>query len=478
MNARLLSATLAVSFLLACRAADLSPAQGPQHGYFRVRAYPPRPVTGKTTVKVGARPAIQVSVSPEGDAVDFTVQGESQPGPQSVVLTDGEGSLTLSDSLTYSANASPHFERVVGFGASLSQGTQSAGVTVDTQLQSPIVQVARQAGAFMPLALFRPDLLDGIRITDFDERCELKASVLELLSARLAEEGARKLTDREGVVQVALARLDSTAVAQNVAIGGSKVSHVLKGPVGGSLVQSIFEHATWDLTPGLEALLTAPAEHQIDRIVALRPTVLISADLVDNDLIAGVDLEGSSLTDLDKAVPLDAMERSLDDLFSRMDALGAPAFLANMPPLELSRDFSRKLARLREKGIAAADISAWEKHVSEHTRKLNLLLSAQAKKRSWVHVVDLHEEVVVALRTGYYAVGKERLTLRPFGGLLSLDHFHFSTTGYAVLTNLFLREINSALGTRVPEMNLEAIHRVDPLAPANLRKKLPCAVAE
>jgi hypothetical protein len=45
--------------------------------------------------------------------------------------------------------------------------------------------------------------------------------------------------------------------------------------------------------------------------------------------------------------------------------------------------------------------------------------------------------------------------------LLSLDTMHFSDTGYAVLANVFLEEINATLGTNVPLVELAPINASD-----------------
>ena len=61
------------------------------------------------------------------------------------------------------------------------------------------------------------------------------------------------------------------------------------------------------------------------------------------------------------------------------------------------------------------------------------------------------------------AIGGFRVqeTVAGAGGLLSLDSMHFSDTGYAVLANIFIEEVNAALGTKVPLADLAAINATD-----------------
>ena len=66
-------------------------------------------------------------------------------------------------------------------------------------------------------------------------------------------------------------------------------------------------------------------------------------------------------------------------------------------------------------------------------------------------------------------VGAVTLTARHFGGLLSGDDLHFSDTTYARLANEFAGAINTALGTHLPPVDLEAVLAQDPWSVAKLR---------
>jgi hypothetical protein len=84
-----------------------------------------------------------------------------------------------------------------------------------------------------------------------------------------------------------------------------------------------------------------------------------------------------------------------------------------------------------------------------------------------VHVFDLASEVQKILGNGVDVNGVH-LTGAKLGGLLSLDHMHFSDTGYAVLANFVIDTLNAALGTHIPSVDLAAVNASDPFSPANL----------
>ncbi len=60
------------------------------------------------------------------------------------------------------------------------------------------------------------------------------------------------------------------------------------------------------------------------------------------------------------------------------------------------------------------------------------------------------------------------------GGLLSLDHTHFSDSGYAVMANVFLDAIEEATGVAVQRVDIGEVARHDPRGPILLQPP-PCA---
>jgi len=54
------------------------------------------------------------------------------------------------------------------------------------------------------------------------------------------------------------------------------------------------------------------------------------------------------------------------------------------------------------------------------------------------------------------------------GGVFGLDGIHPTNTGYAVVANAFIDAMNSAIGTKIPDVSLTAAAATDPLWPPNL----------
>ena len=85
-----------------------------------------------------------------------------------------------------------------------------------------------------------------------------------------------------------------------------------------------------------------------------------------------------------------------------------------------------------------------------------------------LHVVDLVGPVAAIAADGLM-VGDERLDAERFGGIVGLDGVHFTDTGYAVLGNLFIAELNRQLGTQIPPIDLAPILAQDAGSPEALR---------
>ena len=54
------------------------------------------------------------------------------------------------------------------------------------------------------------------------------------------------------------------------------------------------------------------------------------------------------------------------------------------------------------------------------------------------------------------------------GGIFALDGIHPTNTGYAILANAFMDTMNSAIGTKIPDVSLSAVATADPLWPPNI----------
>jgi hypothetical protein len=352
-------------------------------------------------------------------------------------------------------------------------GTQDATITTRTQLHGPATMVAEQAGAYLGLPLLKPGYLPTLTPDDFDlVTCSEKADLFATLGQRATTELMPKLTDRDGNVVIARLRVDPALEVTNLAVGGTRVTEVVHHPP--SLFATVLEHVVWDVNVDGAALVEPPRDSQLERAVALAPTLVLSTDLIGNDY-NNVSVGGDGVPSLD-AVTSDAdFTAALRTVLERLDSTGAEVFLATGPDATLLPRYDAKVAQLKAQGLSDAEASGWRDQLRARIAHFNEILLAETARYPRVHVVDVAAKVQDVFAHGLQ-VGGQTLSPAPFGGLLSLDSMHFSDTGYAVLANAFIDEINRVLGTDVPRLDLAAVHAGDPYAVAALRAAgYPCA---
>src|SRR4051794_13142775 len=148
---------------------DVSPTEGPAFGHFEVTvrsdALSTLDATVPWTVTVGGVAAYDVT-RVDAHTVTFTVQGHPQPGLQPIVVIAKRVAVETGGSLRYLPAANAHFSKLVGFGASLTMGSQDASVSQRSQLHGPATIIARQAGAFLGLPLIKQGYLPSIGAGD------------------------------------------------------------------------------------------------------------------------------------------------------------------------------------------------------------------------------------------------------------------------------------------------------------------------
>ena len=76
--------------------------------------------------------------------------------------------------------------------------------------------------------------------------------------------------------------------------------------------------------------------------------------------------------------------------------------------------------------------------------------------------MDIHSLLTRIQRRGF-EVGDRRLTTDFLGGIFSLDGIHPTNTGYAIVANAFLKEINRRFDADIPEVSVEGIMKTDQL---------------
>lgn len=478
-NAGMRTVLLGLLVLSGCGPQAEAPmGEGPASGHFVVTAkadgLAALDPAAAWTVTVGGVAAYDVQ-RVDASTVRFTVQGHPDAGSQGIVVTARRVSVEAG-TVKYAAPVDARFARLIAFGASLTMGSQDASISQRSQLHGPAAIIARQAGAYLGIPLIRPNTLPALTTADIDPvRCRpFVDDIFGTIGARAQNELLPKLKDSAGNVAIAKMRVDPALVATNVAIGGFRIAETVGGAK--SFFGTILEHVIWDPKVDVAGLVNPPKEAQLQRVEALKPTIAISTDLIGNDY-NNVNLHTDGIPDLAALTPVAEVKASLAELMTRLDATGAEVFVATGPDNTVLPDYAEKVARLKAAGVADLDATGWLAGIRARIAEYNDALLAEAKKHPKVHVVDLHRGVAAVLKDGV-ALRDGVLKPAPFGGLLSLDSMHFSDTGYAVLANMFIDQINADLGTRIPRADLDAIHATDAYSIEALRAAgLSCAGA-
>jgi lysophospholipase L1-like esterase len=352
--------------------------------------------------------------------------------------------------------------RWMALGASLTQGMQSSGLDARGQLHGYASQVARAAGVFLAPALASDCLFPPLAASQFVTNCETTydpGAVVTNLLACVTDPATHEVDLRRG-------RMDAMLQTQDLAVGGSKLRDVMYGMAGPAhAIEKIGELPDGD-TDSLWTPITHP---QLERIRDFDPDVAFSGDLLANDVIPAVVQTDDIHPEL--ATPASDVATQIDSIVSTLGSLHGQYFIANL----LDITALPAVSVLRKKRIdAGQDTDATFDAKLDAVRAIesayNAAFAQSASRFSNVHVVDFATAGADVLTNGV-TIGDVHLTAQRFGGLLSLDHLHFSDTGYAVMANVFIRAINATLQTHIPEVDLAAVLSDDPFSPDNLAKQ-------
>jgi hypothetical protein len=353
MRTGLLSICVAMT---ACGPGPMAPAaEGASFGHFEVTAKS-EALAGLDpqvpwTATVGGIAAYEVA-RVDGKTVKLTVQGHPEGGAQPIVITARRSSVEVG-TVQYAAPLDQRFSKLVAFGASLTMGSQDASISMRSQLHGPAAVVARQMGAYLAMPLIKTGFLPALTVADIDPlRCRpTAADIFGTIGARAQAELIPKLKDQSGNIVIGKMRVDPNLVATNVAIGGFRVAETVGGAK--SFFGTILEHVIWDAKVDTAGLINPPAETQLDRIAALKPTIAISTDLFGNDY-NNVNLHTDGIPDLSALTPVDELRASLRVLLTRLDATGAEVFVATGPDNTVLPMYPEKVARLKAAGFSEA----------------------------------------------------------------------------------------------------------------------------
>lgn len=107
--------------------------------------------------------------------------------------------------------------------------------------------------------------------------------------------------------------------------------------------------------------------------------------------------------------------------------------------------------------LTAADAAMLSATISGY----NAAIAAEAASHGAV-LVDIHS-LVDQIHANGLQIDGQQLTTGFLGGLFSLDGFHPTNTGYAVIANAFIDTINAQLKMKIPDVSVSSIMWLDPL---------------
>ncbi len=356
--------------------------------------------------------------------------------------------------------------RLVIVGDSLSAGFQNGSLLDSQQVHGYANLLAQQARTPLPLPLIAPP---GI------------PNVLELISP-----GPPPVIGQASGMSPG--RDNPLVQAFDLAVPGANVEDAL------TTRPKLPPTNLTDLILGLPGLLQGVSRSQVEWAEALHPTTIV-VWLGNNDALAaalGVDL--TLLT------PVAKFKMSYGAVMDRLAATGATLVVANVPdvtlvpalvpaeevaaevglPLSfigpilgigagdfvLADAFSLILAILANPSLGPLPASVvltadGAKQIRTAVDDYNAFIGAEAQAKGAV-LVDIHGLFALVQARGL-VVGGHRLTTGFLGGVFSLDGVHPTNTGYAVVGNEFIKELDSAFAAGIPPLSVERVAKTDPL---------------
>ena len=408
------------------------------------------------SVRVAGLAALNVTAT--SNRVTVRIQGAPSPGPASIDLVGASGSASNRTAFAYDPPARGVPAHWIAFGASLTQGIQSGGLDAHGQLAGWAAQLAKAAGVFQAPPLVVDGAVPPLEPKDFVGNCGATMDVGKIGNALFAA-----ITDADAhQLDLRRARQDASLATRNYAIGGAKLADVIASPSG---FQRILARIA-ELPDGDPHEYTSPVTlSQLERIVHEDADVGVSGDLLANDSDPAV--TQSDDIHLELMTDVATVKSELETIMSALGKLHGDYFIANLVDLAAVPNVSDVRTRRFAAGTETqASFDAKLASVRSVIDAYNAALSAAMDPHPNLHIVDLASGTKVALAG--VKVGSETLTGAKFGGLVSLDHLHFTDTGYALVANQFVNAIDIIKGWNIPEVNVEAVHKTDALSPSAL----------
>ena len=299
-------------------------------------------------------------------------------------------------------------------------------------------------------------------------------------------------------------RFNPFAIVTDVAVPLQTVADALDRKPSSQLQTNDETQLATDVVLGFPCpiLLPCPALTQVEYAVALRPTALI-INIGNNDILGAItsgqlsSLSGpaflanfttsysslltrlasthaalvvANIADVTEAayfIPASVLAQELPPVVFNALGIGPNDYvtLAAFPAIEaiLSGSASGPLSPTCVSGsstpcvVTATEAAA----VRSLTIALNQIIQTEVAANKGT-LVDLFS-LVDNLTANGYQVNGQTLTTNFLGGLFSLDGLHPTNTGYGIVANEFIKDINAAFHTHIPLANIAAIADRDPL---------------
>jgi phospholipase/lecithinase/hemolysin len=256
-----------------------------------------------------------------------------------------------------------------------------------------------------------------------------------------------------------------------------------------------------DVVLGLPGLLGGVSRSQVEWAENLAPTTVLLW-LGNNDALSVVfTADPATLT------PVELFKAAYEEVTDRLAATGATLVLANIPdvtvipyltsaekvaaqtgrPLSvvgpilgispgdfITPDaFPLILARLSDPSLGplpsnvvldAGEVVIVRSRIDSY----NEIIATQAQAKG-AALVDIHQ-LLTQIQAEGFMMGGQRLTTDFLGGIFSLDGIHPTNTGYGIVANAFIKELNQTFAAAIPPVSVEQIQKSDPLVPVDARR--------
>ncbi len=429
------------------------------------------PVTIKIS-NVGLSSSLSIStcgrkfynIEVSGSTIKAMLPGCPKPGWYSLEIESNGIKYYKNDAIYYYAPTTK-FTSFVAVGASYTGGFLNLGLNWRDQLHSPFAYVAKQAGAYFPQPLVKEGIFRVIYPEALTEGC-FPSHLAETYTFNLLKV-VEKIKTGDGFY-LSMGRIDPELIPYNLGVGAARITDTLYGAAkSNNPLVGVLEHLVYYPRVDIwEALSDPPSGSAFDVALALHPRYMLTVDLFADDLLYWHFAELFNLPMSPGVTPVEELERDLRYFFRETSKRGIKVFIADLPDITTLPAIAVLPAYLRKIGFSEDRIQALWNGLKADMNDYNRVFYSLASEYENVYPVPFSDEVRrfangVTIAGNYY-------DLKFVGGLISLDGVHPTWTGYAMIGNLFIREINKVLGTSIPEVNIEKIAHEDPLKPSVL----------